>query len=319
MRSLIKYIFILFLTFAFATGFSPESLAAPANPLSNDSKGSLEQDLIRGNISVSEWIDSAAEDLDLFLTGRKLTKKSNKTSVRIENSTQSSEGRRPENATHINVNLRLPNVEEYFQVMFSSYDDQKERGMRRRYLHQQRRKENFGASVGVFKSIGKVKTRFQPRIELRDPLKIGHSLSFETLMDARFVVIYPRHEFFADPDRGTGTFDIFNLTFPINRKFSLTQVNEAEYADKVLPHFRGTNGLSLNHVVNDLAFLTYSALFESIDEGRYRLDSYDFAVGWNHSIYRRILSYQAIPHWNFSKGRRWKGEAGFVFNLFLDF
>jgi hypothetical protein len=314
MRSFAKYIFIFCLSV-----HSTAALAAGSSPSPKESKGSLEQDLIRGNITVSEWIDSVAEDLDLFLTGRKLTKKSNKTSVRIENSTTSSEGHRPENVTHINVNLRLPNVEEYFQVMFSSYDEQKERGMRRRYLHQQRRKENFGATVGVFKSIGKVKTRFQPRIELRDPLKIGHSLSFETLMDARFVIVYPRHEFFADPDRGTGTFDILNFTYPIDRKFSLTQVNEAEYDDKILPHFRGTNGLSLNHVVNDLSFLTYSILFESINERKYRLDSYDFAIAWNQLIYRRIFSYQAVPHWNFSKGHRWKGEAGFVLNLFLDF
>src|SRR5687768_12772401 len=124
--------------------------AAPAKSSKDDD--SLEQDLIRGNITVSEWIDDAAEELDLFLTGRKLTKKSNKTNIRIENTTNWVEAEGVKNETHVNVNLRLPNVEEYFKLTFSSYDEKQERSIRRRYLHQQRRRENFGATVGVFRS-----------------------------------------------------------------------------------------------------------------------------------------------------------------------
>lgn len=291
--------------------------AAPAKSSKDDS--SLEQDIIRGNITVSEWIDSAAESLDLFLTGRRLTKQGNKTKVRIENTTQHLESEQVDNRTHINLQLRLPNVERYFKVAFSSYDEQEQRSVRAKYLHQQKKEENLGATVGFFRSIGKVKTRFQPRIQLKKPLNVSHALSFETLADARTVLINPRVEFFADPDKGTGTFDQLNFTFPITRKLQFIQVNEGEYADKQLPHFTATNGLILSHIYTDRKFLTYSVLFDSIDTTSYHLNSYDLSIAWNETIYRSILHYQIAPTLQFARERGWKGRPGFTFTVMVDF
>ncbi len=280
---------------------------------------SLEQDLIRGNIAVAEWIDSAAEQIDLFITGKKLTKEPNQTRLRIENSTISREGEKPHNVTHMKFSLRLPNVEEYFQLMFSSYDEREERGLRRRYLHENRREENFGAGVGLFRNIGKVKTRFQPRVELRDPLMLSHSLSFEMPLESPALIIFPKVEFFAHPDKGTGVFNILNFTFPLTDILSFTLINETEYDDKQTPYFRATNGVSLNQIVNDKSFLTYSWLFDSNNLTRYHLDNYGLAIGWNQILYKRILSYQFVPGINFAKVRRFKGEVGVTFAMYLDF
>ncbi len=296
---------------------SRAGLAAPTSQAPK--KDSLEQDLIRGNIAVSEWIDSAAEQIDLFITGKKLTKELNKTRLRIENSTISREGEKPRNVTHVKFNLRLPNVEEYFQLMFSSYDEREERGVRRRYLHENRREENFGAGIGLFRNFGKVKTRFQPRVELRDPLLLSHSLSFEMPLESPSLLIFPKIEFFAHPEKGTGVFDILNFTFPLTKSFSFTLINESEYDDKQQPYFRSTNGISLNEVVNDKSFLTYSWLFDSNNLPHYHLDNYGLAIAWNQILYKRILTYQVVPGLNFAKTRAFKGEAGITFTLYLEF
>ena len=133
------------------------------------------------------------------------------------------------------------------------------------------------------------------------------------------MVIYPKIEFFADPDRGTGVFDLLNITFPLTRIFSLTLVNESEYDDKQTPYFRTTHGPSLNQIVSEKSFLTYSWLFDSNNLPHYHLDSYDIAIGWNQILHKNILKYQVVPHWSFARERRYKGEVGISVLFYLDF
>lgn len=275
--------------------------------------------MIRGNIVVSEWLDGVAEAIDLFLTGKKLSKQPNETRVRIENSSISSEGEGIDNRTSLNVQLRLPNVEEYFQLKFTSYDEQEERSLRRRYLRQTTRRQNYGASLGFFRNIGKVKTVFQPRIQLKNPLYIQHSLRFETLIEMRRSDLNPKIEFFADPDKGTGVFNQLNLNIYLNKKWMTTLITETEYDDKQIPHFSATDGFSFTHTISPKKFMTYHLLFESQNHPNWHLDNYDVGVGWNQQIYRQILDYQILPHLNFSKERHFKGNAGVTLNINLNF
>lgn len=295
--------------------FAQQSKDPPPQPHAK----SVEQELIKSNIVISEWLDSIAEATDLFLTGKKFSKKPNETRVRVENSSISNEGQGVQNNTSLSVQLRLPNLEEYYQLKFTSYDEQQERSVRRTYLRQTPRRENYGASVGFFRSIGKIKTSFQPRIQLRDPLKISHSLRFETIIEMTKSNLNPKLEFFADPDRGTGIFNQLHLNIHVNDKLMVTFINEGEYADKQARHFSVTNGVSVTDTLNPKMHLTYNLLFDSNNQPNYHLESYDFAIGWNQLLYRQILDYQVIPHLLFAKPNRYKGQAGITLNVNLNF
>lgn len=268
---------------------------------------------------ISGWLDSLAEATDLFLTGRKFSKKANETRVRIENSSISNEGQGVVNNTSFDVQLRLPNLEEYFQLKFTSYDDQQERSVRRKYLRQTQRRENYGASVGFFKNIGNVKTVFQPRVQLRDPLKVSHMLRLESLVEMTKSNLVPRIEFFADPDKGTGIFNSLSLNILLTKKYTLTFINEGEYDDKLDIHFRATNGASITDAIGETMALSYILLFDSNNLPTYHLDSYDAAIAWNQLLYKRILDYQLIPHLNFAKANHYKGRAGITLNVNLNF
>ena len=310
------FIVFIFLLFLFV---SPFSLAQQSNKDATPQAQSVEQELIKSNIVVSEWLDSIAEGIDLFLTNKKFSKKPNETRVRIENSSISNESEGVVNSTALNVQLRLPNVEEYFQLKFTSYDEQEERSTRSRYLRQNQRREKYGASLGFFRNIGRIKTAFQPRIQLRDPLKISHSLKFETLIEMTKSSLSPKIEFFADPDKGTGTFNQLNLNIEFTKKYSLTLINEAEYDDKLDIHFSASNGFAINDSINQNMMLSYILLFDSNNFPKYHLDNYDFAIAWNHLLYKKILDYQLIPHLNFPKTNQFKGRAGVTLNVNLNF
>lgn len=279
---------------------------------------SWEQKFIRSDIFLSDWFDGVAEGLDLFLVGKKVTKRRNETSVKLGGSVYYNEGEGLQNSASLGVNLRLPNVEDYFQLKFTSYDESQERGVNQKYLRKTPRENNFGASVGLFRKLGDVRTSFQPRISLQDPLKVSHSLTFESIANLKTYEVNPKLEFFADPDKGTGIFEAININFHLTRVFSLTLINEGEYDDK--PHlFSATNGFSVGQVVTARSSLSYSLLFNSNNQTVYHLEAYSLSVAWNHVIYKKILDYQVVPHLDFSRENSFKGMSGIAFNVGLNF
>lgn len=279
----------------------------------------VEQKFIDSNIAISNWLDGAAEGLDLFLVGKKLTDAKNETHVRVENSTYSMEGANLTNATSLNVNSRLPNLEEYWQLKFTTYDDAEEsRSVKSGYLRQTPREQNYGATVGLFRKLGNVRTSFQPRIALQDPLKVSHSLRFESILDQYNYKINPKVEFYADADKGAGIYWNLNFNFELNPLWSLTLINEGNYEDKTHLYTAG-NGFSFGHYLNEITTMGYSLIFTSINQPSYHLDNYSASVSWNQLIYKKILDYQIIPHLDFARAQSFKGNAGLIFNLNLNF
>jgi hypothetical protein len=278
-----------------------------------------EQRFIDSNIAISEWFDSASDGLDLFLVGRRVTKAKNKTQFRVENTTFSTEGEDVTNNTGVNVFLNLPNVEKYWQLKFTSYDDQAEsRSVRRTYLRQTPRQENYGASVGVFRKLGKIRVSFEPRIELTDPLKVSHSLQFESVADMKNYRVNPKFELFAHPTKGVGTFQRINFNFALSKKYSLTLINEGEYQEKIRTYLV-TNGFSVGHSVDKKRALAYTALFLSSSRPNYHLDAINLSVAWNEILYKKILDYQLIPNYEFAQSRNFRGKWGLTLNFNLTF
>jgi hypothetical protein len=284
-----------------------------------EEKKTLEQRLIQSNISISEWFDSTAEGIDLFLAGKKVTTKKNESHFRIENSTFSTEEENLRNTSSLSVILRLPNLEEYWQLKFSSYDEAEEkRNVQKSYLRNAPRERSYGASLGLFRKLGAVRAAFQPRIDLSDPLQVSHSLSFESVADMTDYTLNPKFELFAVPDKGTGFFIALNANFSISPGYSFTLINNGEYEDRKHQYSTG-NGFSLGQAVDSRSSISYSLIFNSNNRDNYHLESYALAVAWSHMIYRRILDYQLVPHLDFAKTKEFKGVSGIVFTLNLNF
>jgi hypothetical protein len=289
------------------------------DPSDENKEDSWAQMFIQGNISVSQWLDSTAEGIDLFLSGRDVSTKKNGTHVVVENSSFSVSGDNLRNTTSLSVNLRLPNLEEYWQLKFSTYDEfEEQRGVQNGYLRTTPREKNYGASLGLFRRMGHVRTAFQPRIELSDPLKISHSLSFESIADFQTYAVNPKLEFYATPDKGTGIYLAGNVNMGLTRVWGLTFLNYGDYQDK--KHlFAVGNGLSFGHHISSKTSFSYTWMFFSNNRDNYHLDGYSISVSWNQVVYKRILDTQLVPHLDFSKDNSFIGAPGIILNVKLNF
>ncbi|MFN3454932.1 MAG: hypothetical protein ACK41T_08235 [Pseudobdellovibrio sp.] len=303
-----------------ASGATSAAVTVSSTPIvSSVSEGSLTDDLIQGNRDIAEWFDDITEGLDIFLVGKRITEEKNKSSFRIDNTTTSSEGENLKNSTSLGVNVRLRNVEEYFHLKFTSYDeDEQGHGVENSYLRKTQRTKNYGATVGFFRTLGNIKTKFQPRIELKNPINISHSLSFESMAKVQDLQVNPKTEFFASAANGVGMFQAINLNYELTKKEAITFINEAEYQEKIA-QLSVTNGIVLSQVVTQKSFLSYSWLLKSLSRESYHLDNQSISVTWGETVYKNILEYQLTPYISFDKSHRFKGLVGVVFNIGIIF
>ena len=308
--------FLILLLLVF--GMNGFASASQKDTPSEDDEETLEEKFINGDILISEWFDGIADGIDLFLAGKRNTHRKNETNVRLTNSTYYTEASGLTNAPSLGVNLRLPNVEEYWNLKFTSYDETKDRGVQNNQLRKTAPEKNYGASVGLFKKLGDVRTSFQPRIELRDPLVIGHSLAFESLAEFKTYRVNPRLEFYANPDKGTGIFHGLNFNFRLTKIFSITLINEGEYQDK--KHlYSVTNGVSLGQSITRRSSLSYGFYIGSNNQPNYHLDSVTLAISWGHVLYKKILDYSVTPLLGFERDNNFTGVPGISLNISLNF
>lgn len=300
-----------------------EARGQPKEEVPDEPRSRLAEKFIDSNIAISNWFDSIAEGIDLFLVNKKVSEEQNLTSVKLANLTSSSEGVPVTNEWRLQVMPRFPNLEKYWSLKFSSYDEQDERGFDKNYLPQQvSRERSYGASIGLFRRVGPVRLQFQPRIELQDPLQVSHSIAVETVallprLSER-LKINPKLEFFANARTGPGVFQALNFSYSLNDSTELTQINEAEYEDR-RRRLLVTNGLSLGRILNNRNTLTYSLLFFSTNRENYHLTGYNLAVAWYHLIYKRILDFSLTPNLDFRESLDFKGRAGVSLQVTLHF
>lgn len=278
-----------------------------------------EQTFIQSNRDISAWFDSATEGIDLFLTGKRVSKEKNKSSFRIDNTTTITETENFNNTSSISIRPRLQNLEEFLQLKFTSYNEKEDgRGVESGYLRKTQRRKSYGATLGFFRKLGNVRTTFQPRIELQDPLKVSHSLAFESVAEVKQFQMNPKMEFFADADKGAGTFQAVNFNYEFNPAWAITFINEGEYQEKIHKLFV-TNGLALGQEYSEKTAFTYSWIFNSHNRERYHLHEHIVSVTWHQNIYKNILDFRLQPHLDFAKDNRFKGKSGIIFNISLNF
>ncbi len=268
---------------------------------------------------IAQWFDSVTEGIDLFLVGERLTHNKNPSSIRLENTTETKESENLTNSSNLSVNVRLQNLEQYFQFKLMSEDQEgSQKSSAKKNYSNQKKNQKYSAAVGLFKNLGKIRTTFQPRLELTDPLAISHSLKFESLADYANWQINPKLELFALATKGIGTVKAINFHYTINKKFALTQINEFEYYEKS-HEFSGIQGLVLSQYINPKSSLSYQIFLDSFNRPSYHLKSYDIGVTYSRTIYKKILDFQLTPHVTFPKTNEFKGILGAVFTLAVNF
>lgn len=292
-----------------------DSLLVPPKP--EESRGFYNL-FVGSNIAISEWFSSVADGIDLFIAGSRVTKALNETSVKLSHSAYFTENEPVAQSPSFGVDLKLPNVEQYWNLKFTSYDQTEERSVQTTQLGQAPRQQNYGATLGIFQRLGNVRTAFQPRVALQQPLKISHSLSFESVADLKAYKINPKLEFYANHDKGTGIFQSLNFNFRLSERFSMTFVNEGDYQDK-LNTYLVTNGVSLGQPITRRSSLSYSLYFSSNSKPHYRLTGYNFAVSWSQIIFNQILDYSITPQWGFSSASSYTGKPGLSIGMNLNF
>ncbi|MGE0526025.1 MAG: hypothetical protein AB7P49_03100, partial [Bdellovibrionales bacterium] len=159
-----------------------------------DEDPTLRERALETTESISHQIQRAARQLDLVLAGKKYTDKENDSEIKISQLVTWSEGGQLRTSTDFGINLRLPNLEKRWQLRFSSFDErEEERNVRQRRIRTAPREQENGASFLFFyRELGNVKTTFQPRLELKDPLEMSYTLRFESSAEEGRLRLAPR-------------------------------------------------------------------------------------------------------------------------------
>lgn len=259
----------------------------------------------------AQQIDKAARRLDLSLAGRRYTRKKNDSSISLKQLNVWSEGGVTKNSTSFGINLRLPNLEKRWQIRFSSYDEQEEsRNLQQRRFRTQGRANRPGAALLFFRQLGKVKTTFQPRLELRDPLQMSYLLRFESEADQKPVRVAPRLEFFADAERGTGEYFQLNFSYDLTKRLEISLLNEEEYRE--FGNFLNVNhGLAFDYSLSRDKGIGWSFTTNSTNRGgAYHLESYAVSTAYGQELSEDRLRFILATFLVFAKPEAFKGDAG---------
>ncbi len=309
----LKYFLFTFLIF-----LSSICLAQEAS-IEQDTEQSNEEKFIEKDIEISEWFDDVAEGLDLFLIGKKVTKRKNETTAVVTTSAFAKDRDDSKFSGDLNVNLRLPNVEDYWQLKFTSYDANRERRVvQTGRFRNTPRERDYGATLEIFRNLGNVRTSFQPRLALQSGFKVSHVLTFESIAENKKYKINPKLQFFANADDGPGVYLAVNYNFQIDKIFSLTLINDGDYKDKIHT-FVVTNGASIGHKITDRKSFSYNLFFESTNRDEYHLEGYTASVAWKEIIYKNILNYTISPFVTFQKPEAFTAAAGITVSVELQF
>ena len=168
--------------------------------------------------------------------------------------------------TDIDLQLRLPNLEEKYKLVFSNYNESKERRSAYASTQQTKREnEDYGASLAFFKNIGNFKLRFRPRIQIKNPvetfytLQVGHKILFGHHSFAS------KFQLFADSKKGTGQFASIRYRTPSFGSWGHSLLFEEEYQDAG-NYFSFLQGYTIHYRISDSMILSQSFVLTSNNE-----------------------------------------------------
>lgn len=288
--------------------------------LQEQRKPSLVDDFIEKNKEISGWFDKKVEEVDLFLVGKSSSNVKNESNIKLISSTESREGENLKSNIAISINPKLPNLEKFLKIRLSTYVERDE------YLRAKRTLKDddldgptdMSASDDFWHDVQTFSTSFEPRIELRDPLKVSYSLNFRSHAEYFKFSMDPGLELFADDTKGVGQHVSLNYAYKLTDIFDLRFLNEGEYQHRI--HlFNVENGMTLNQILDEVSDLGYGFVISSVNQPNYQMSSYRIFTSWQRTIYRKVLNIQFVPTLEFLNTRNYIGSPGAVFNLIVSF
>lgn len=272
----------------------------------------------RAGDEIQTSVQSLAISLDSLLSGPGASmKEKNKTKATISQQVVHREEGRLETSTDFALNLRLPNLEKKWQLRFTSYDEEAEERARPTPYSPIRRDKRYGAGVGFFRNLGRVKVSFRPRLVLRDPLEMSYVLRFETSSKAGPFRLRVKTDLFADAEKGTGEYVEISGEIQAG-KTTFTTTHREEYKERG-NEFSTGHSFTTEYPLTQSIGLYQVNSFSSSNRPEYHLTGIDVSAGFGQVIRPDRLYYSFGPSLNFSKSRRFKGEAAISLSASLVF
>lgn len=268
--------------------------------------------------SLEDKIGWGAEKIDIILAGRKYTKKKNESHLDINQTLTHTAGGRFSTSTDFGLNLRLPNIEKRWQLRFTSYDEEREsRDLQQKRVRTRPRAREYNAGLLFFQRLGRVKTSFLPRLQLKDPLDVSYLLRFEYEAGTKFKVI-PRVDLFADPKKGTGEYASLEFRWEATNRLEWSLTSTEEYREKE-NFFTTQHSLGADYALNDHQGVGAAITGVSTNRPKMHLDTLTFSTGFANVIYRDRLSFSITPFLAFGKNVAFKGNPGISVAIDLNF
>lgn len=279
----------------------------------------IESRILKAGDAVQKAVEKTAERTDLLIAGRRYTRKKNKSSVTYRQIVTWQDGRGVKFPGDFGFNLKLPNLEKRWQLRFSSYDEEADR----RNLQEQRVRttappKDYGAGLFFFEKLGNIKTSFQPRLQLSNPLAMSYTLRFENETEAKPVKLNTRVELFADPKKGTGEYASLELRFRLNARTDLGFQNTEEYHERD-NYFVTQHGLSLDHSLTPTRAIGTSFVTVCNNKAHYHLDQYTYSWMVVQQVYPDRLQISLTPFLAFYKVLGFQGKTGISLQANLTF
>ena len=283
---------------------------------SSSAAQTLKEETIEASKAVSERVQKTAEFIDLTLAGKRYTDALNTSQVSVSQMVSLTEGGVWQRSTDLGVNLRLPNVEKQWQARFSTYDEEQEdRDLNRRLIGTGTREKNPGAALLFFRKLGNIRTTFQPRVQLTNPLQVNYVLKFQTAAQYQWLRVEPTFELYADASKGTGEYFSLGFFAKLGGPWSASEQNEEEYREAG-NSFSTRNGVTLDYKLTDTQDIGWASVLSS-DNHEFHLSAINVSLAFNHQLIKKLLKYSFSPFLGFAKADSFKGKAGVMLNVEL--
>jgi hypothetical protein len=275
--------------------------------------------IIKGDIDITKAIDEAASSVDVALAGKRIVSTTNNTKVTIRNQINWPQGGPFAYNPHLDLRLRLPNLEKKWQLKFITYDeDQENRGINANRLKTTPIQTDYAGSIGLLQKLGEVNIEFEPRLQFQGGVQVSYFLRLTSKATRKYFTIRPEAQFFAKSDNGVGQFFAADMDFPIYKSLVFTLINEEQYQDR-LNTLSTNNGIGFSYDYTDHFSQNYTLIFESTNRPNFQLALYTVATAFTQKIYKNILHYTVQPYLAFSNTLNYLGAPGINFELDLIF
>lgn len=279
----------------------------------------IESQILKAGDAVQKAVEKTAEKTDLLIAGKRYTKKKNRSSINYRQLVTWQDGRGVKFPGDFGLNLKLPNLEKRWQLRFSSYDEEADR----RNLQEQRVRttappKDYGAGLFFFEKLGNIKTSFQPRLQLSNPLRMSYTLRFENEAEIKPVKLNSRVEVFADPKKGTGQYASLEFRFRLTERTDLGIQNTEEYQERD-NYFVTQHGISLDHSLTATRAIGTAINAACNNKARYHLDQYTYSWVVVQQVYPERLQLSLTPFLTFYKAAGFQGKTGITLQGNLTF